>query len=205
LLVYLARAVPWRATTAVGVLLVGLLAALSIRVTVLWPLEGCTIGLLAGSAAWCFDEPAADIVDVAPRSLAWRTRVRTSGVAWLVLWWAGAVWLARTAFHGHAVAVFWHGVSATLLVTGVATWHRAAHVARPAAATASLVSSTAVLLALCRPYPRELPFFPYVYGGPWVAAAVWWGCAAALGAASLLLALVGPANPLANFRPGRNP
>jgi hypothetical protein len=193
---YLARAVPWRAATAAGVLLVGLLAALSLRVTQLWPLEGCALGVLAGAAAWCFDEPAAEVVDVAPRSLAWRTLARTSGVAWLLSWWALAVWLVQGTFHGHAAAVFWHGAAATLLVAGAVTWRRARRVARPGTAIASVVTSIAVFVALCHPYPRQLPFFPYVYGGPWEAATLWWGSSAALGAVALVLGLVGPANPL---------
>jgi hypothetical protein len=200
--VYLARAVPWRATTAIGVLLVGLLAALSIRVAELWPLEGCALGVLAGSAAWCFDEPAAEVVDVTPRSLAWRTLARMSGVAWLVGWWTLGVWLVRETFHGHALAVLCHGAGATLFVVGVVTWRRAARMARPGTATASVVMSIAVFMALCHPYPRQLPLFPYVYGGPWAAAAVWWGCSAALGAASLLLALVGPPIHSQIFSPG---
>jgi hypothetical protein len=195
---YVVRAVPWRAATGAGVLLVGLLAALSLRVTRLWPVEGCALGLLAGAAAWCFDEPAAEVVDVAPRSLAWRTFARTSGVAWLVLWWALAVWLVRGTFHGHAAAVLCHGAAAALFVTAAVTWRRAAHAARPGIATAAAVTSTAVVLALVRPYPRQLPLFPYVYGGPWTAAAQWWGSVALLGAAVLTIALAGPRRPRAS-------
>jgi hypothetical protein len=188
---YAARAVPWRAATGAGILLVGLLAALSLRVTRLWPMEGCALGLLAGAAAWCFDEPAAEVVDVAPRSLAWRTLARASGVAWLVLWWVLAVWLVRGALRGHAVAVSWHGAAGALLVTAVVTWRRAAHAAQPGTATAAVVISTAVFLALARPYPRQLPLFPYVYGGPWAAATLWWASTALVGVIVLVFVLEG--------------
>lgn len=187
---YLARAVPWRAVTVVGLILVLLLAALSLRVTRLWPLEGCALGLLAGAAAWCFDEPAAAIVDPAPRTLAWRTVARASGVAWLVAWWVLADWLVRGTFHGHALAVGLHGVAATLAVTAVVTWRRAAGVPRPGAAVAALVTPTAVFLALGRPFPRTIALFPYVYGGPWRAASLWWGTAAAVSLGLLLVTLV---------------
>lgn len=191
---YLARAVPWRAVTVVGLILVLLLAALSLRVTRLWPLEGCALGLLAGTAAWCFDEPAAEIVDPAPRTLAWRTVARATGVAWLVAWWVLADWLVRGTFHGHALAVGLHGVAATLAVTAVVTRRRAAGAPRPGAAAAAVVTSTAVFLALGRPYPRIVALFPYVYGGPWRAASLWWGTTAALALVLLLVTLV-------DFRP----
>lgn len=187
---YLARAVPWRMLSAIGLILVLLLAALSLRVGRLWPLEGCALGLLAGVTAWCFDEPSAAIVDVAPRTLAWRTLARTSGVVWLIAWWLVAVGLTRTALHGHAVLVALHGVAAALVVTAIVTWRRAVRAPNPGTATAAVVTPVAVFLALGRPYPRTIPLFPYVYGGPWVRSAVWWGSAAGLAGLLLLVTLV---------------
>jgi hypothetical protein len=188
---YLARAVPWRALSVIGLFLVLLLSALSLRVARLWPLEGCAIGMLAGAAAWCFDEPTAEVVDTAPRTLAWRTAARSTGVGWLLAWWVFAVWIGRGSLHGHAVAVGLHGVAAAICVTAIVTWRREAGVPRPGTATAGMVTATAVFLALGRPYPRTIPLFPYVYGGPWNTAGVWWATMAAAGVGLMLLALSG--------------
>lgn len=196
---YLARAVPWRALSVIGLLLVLLLAALSLQVARLWPLEGCTMGLLAGAVAWCFDEPSATIVDVAPRTLAWRTVARATGVLWLLAWWALAVWLVRDALHGHAVAVGLHGVAAALAVIGLVTWRRAAGTPTPGIAAAAVLTPIAAFLALGRPYPRLVPLFPYVYGGPWDRAAIWWGGAAGL-ALVLLFGTLIDVRPLSRIR-----
>lgn len=196
MITYVARAVPWRGISIIGLILVLLLAALSLRVARLWPLEGCAIGLLGGAAAWCFDEATAEVVDTAPRTLAWRTAARASGILWLLAWWTIAVWLVRGSFHGHAVAVGLHGAAASVSVTAIVTWRRAAGVPRPGTAVATIVMGTAVFLALGRPYPRKIPLFPYVYGGPWQAAALWWATAS-VAAAALLLAVM--ANPPARW------
>ncbi len=187
---YVARAVPWRAVTAVGLILVLLLAALSFQVARLWPLEGCGLGLLAGATAWCFDEPNAAIVDVAPRTLAWRTVTRAAGVGWLIAWWLLGIAATRAAFHGHAVAVALHGLAAALAVTATVTWRRAAGTPVPGTTTAAIVTPVAVFLALGRPYPHTIALFPYVYGGPWDLAAVWWVSTAGLASLLLLVTLM---------------
>ena len=111
---------------------------------------------------------------------------------WLVAWWALAVVVTRSSFHGHAVAVVLHGVAASLAVSAAVTQRRSAGAASPGAATAAVVTSVAVFLALGRPRPRTIPLFPYVYGGPWHLAAVWWGATAGLGILVLLVTLVDP-------------
>ncbi|MEU0312929.1 hypothetical protein [Nocardioides sp. NPDC006273] len=65
----------------VGVLVLVLMERVARWPWTMWPLEGITIGLLAAGTAWCFDEPAAEVVDAAPRHLTWRTGARATGVS----------------------------------------------------------------------------------------------------------------------------
>ena len=77
---YAARAVPWVRISLAAALVALLMELVRWNPWVLWPLEGTAVGLLAGATAWCFDESAAVVVDVAPRGLAWRTAARTPAV-----------------------------------------------------------------------------------------------------------------------------
>jgi len=68
-------------------------------------LQGCAVGLLTGAAAWCFDEPAAAVVDTAPRSLLWRTGARADGLLFLLVWWGLTVALSHPDLFGRAADV----------------------------------------------------------------------------------------------------
>jgi hypothetical protein len=174
------RAVPW-ALLAIGLALI----AASLRAVEewpyrVWPLQGMAVGLLAGLAVWCFDEPAAAVVDTLPRCLAWRTAARATGLAVLLAGWVLCVHWTSTAYFGKPGHVAWQGVGAVLAGTAWATWRRSLGVAMPArpAATASVCG--AAYLALARPLEDLLPVFPYTTGGAWTSsAAVWAGVAAA--------------------------
>jgi hypothetical protein len=144
--------------------------------------------LLAGAAAWCFDEASAAVVDAAPRHLAWRTAARLAGPGTLAAWWIAAVWTTQDAFHGHAIDVMWHGIAAVTGVVAYVTCRRSAGVAVPGTSAAAIVVASAAFLALARPWPDRVPLFPYVFGGPWGRADLWWTAEAI--AAGVLLAVV---------------
>jgi hypothetical protein len=175
---YARTAVPWRLVVAVGLVCLLELQAMTIRPTKLWPLEGCALGLAAGAAAWCFDESAAAVVDSAPRHLAWRTSARLAGPLALACCWCLAVATARSAFAGHALAVSMHGAAAVATASAFATWRRARGAATPGMAIGSMVVAVCAFLALVRPWPLQIPVFPYLYGGPWTSAnRLWLGLA----------------------------
>jgi hypothetical protein len=129
---------------------------------VLWPLEGMAVGLLAGAAAWCFDEPAAAVVDTLPRGLAWRTTACTPGlVVLLATWVVVALHAGPDALFGHGDAVVVQGVAATAAGGAAATWSRARGEATPGLRIAAVVVPVSTAWALLRPLRRELPVFPY--------------------------------------------
>ena len=82
-----ARALPWPLLAATAVLLYTLLRAVEQWPYQIWPLQGLAVGLIAGVAAYAYDEPAAAVVDTLPRGLAWRTAARSLGVLLLLGWW----------------------------------------------------------------------------------------------------------------------
>ena len=77
---YAGRAVPWTRVAVAATLIVVLMDVVRRWPWNMWLLEGTAVGLLAAAAGWCFDEPAAAVVDPAPRGLAWRTAARVAGV-----------------------------------------------------------------------------------------------------------------------------
>jgi hypothetical protein len=109
---------------------------------------------------------------------------------WLIAGWLVAVALTRETFHGHAVPVALHGAAAALAAIAIVTWRRAAGTPTPGIPTAAVATPTAVFLALGRRYPRTIPLFPYVFGGPWGQAAIWWGSTAGLAGLLLLVTLI---------------
>lgn len=181
------RGVPW-ALVAIGLVLV----AASLRAVEewpyrVWPLQGIAVGLLAGLAVWCFDEPAAAVVDTLPRSMAWRTAARSIGLVLLVGGWLLAVHWTSAAYFGRPGHVAWQGVAAVLVGTAWATLRRSQGIAMPGRAAATGLVSGATYLALARPFEDRLPFFPYTEGGPWTTSALVW---AALAVASVTLLAV---------------
>src|SRR5215212_8846132 len=129
---YAIRAVPWVRIALAAVLVVLLMELVRWNPWVLWPLEGTAVGLLAGATAWCFDESAAVVVDVAPRSLAWRTAARAPAVLGLILVWSAVVWHAGDqALFGQSISILAEGLVAVAVGAGYAGWRRAWGEPRP--------------------------------------------------------------------------
>ncbi len=184
-----ARGVPWLLIAVTGTLLTGLLQVVASWPYELWPLQGCAVGLLAGTAAWCFDEPAAAVVDSAPRSLAWRTAARSAGVLALLSAWMLAVSGARHGLFGHAAEVAWQGVAAALLASAYVTWRRSTGTPSPGRRTAAAVVPLAAFWALVRPLSDAVPLLPYTEHDDWAVSAAIWTAAAAVAAGVLSAAL----------------
>lgn len=187
---YAGRAVPWARLGVVSALVLLLMEVVRRWPWTMWPLEGVAVGLLAAGAAWCFDETAASVVDVAPRHLAWRTAVRASGVALLFVAWAGAVLWSWESLFGHAWAVAGQGAAAMIAASAYATWRRAGGDPVPSRAVALAAVPTAAFWALLRPWDQSVAVFPYADAGTGLGS---WGGSSALwsilaGAALLVLA-----------------
>jgi hypothetical protein len=155
----------------------------------MWPLQGIAVGLAAASAAWCFDETAAAVVDTLPRSLAWRTASRLLGAAVVLGVWLASVAWTSTAYFGHAGDVAGQGVAAIAAAAAYATWRRSRGAATPALGLATALVSVASYVALARPLDSHLPVFPYLADGPWAASAVLWTAIGLAGVAALVVLL----------------
>ena len=162
-----ARALPWPLLAAAALLLYGLLRTVQEWPYQAWPLQGLAVGLLAGMAAFAYDEPAAAVVDTLPRGLAWRTAARSLGVALLLGWWLVVVALTRDAYFGHATAIAWQGLAATVAVVATTAHLRRRGAAGPATVVGTVVVSGAAFLALARPFEKRLPIFPFTEAGHW--------------------------------------
>lgn len=178
---YAARAVPWFRVVLAAGLVVLLLELVRWNPWVLWPLEGTAVGLLAGAAAWCFDETAAVVVDAAPRSLAWRTAVRSPAVLLLAVTWVAVVAHADAAgaLFGQGGAVLVQGLAAMAAGGAYACWRRAQGQALPGLLLASAVVPATTVWALVRPFETHLAVFPYGTdsAATWTASGIGWGAA----------------------------
>src|SRR3954447_3479789 len=122
---YVARAVPWTRVALAAGLVVVLMELVRWNPWVLWPLEGTAVGLLAGATAWCFDETSANVVDSAPRGLAWRTVARSPGPLLLAVTWTRVLLHAGAeSTFGHGGAMWFQGVAASLVGAASASWRR---------------------------------------------------------------------------------
>lgn len=189
---YAARAVPWLRVALAAVLVVLLMELVRWNPWVLWPLEGTAVGLLAGASAWCFDESAAVVVDVAPRSLAWRTSARTPAVLGLTLVWCAVVWHAGDrALFGQSVNVLAQGLVAIAIGAGYAGWRRAWGEPTPGLVLATAVVPLTSAWALVRPLETRLPVFPYGISsaGDWATSTMGWVILGTLALAVLAAAL----------------
>ncbi|WP_433219706.1 hypothetical protein ACQP00_15955 [Dactylosporangium sp. CS-047395] len=187
-----ARAVPWPLVAAAALLIAALFAAVRFDNWTLWPLQGTAVGLLAGAVGWCLDEPAAAVVDPAPRGLAWRTLARTTGTATLLAAWSAAVWWARAELYGHPWAVLGQGYAAAAVATAWVTWRRTRGEATPGQRWAIAVIPAVTVWALVRPFERHLPVFPYASGGDygnWTASGTGWTATGAAALAALAVTL----------------
>ena len=184
---YAARAVPWGRVALAAVLVVLLMELVRWNPWVLWPLEGTAVGLLAGASAWCFDEAAAVVVDVVPRSLAWRTAARAPAVLGLTLVWGLVVWHAGDdALFGRSGSVLVEGLVALALGAGYAGWRRAWGEPMPGLLLATAIVPLTSAWALVRPVEGTLPVFPYGSNsaGDWAASTAGW---VAVGTVSLVV------------------
>lgn len=159
----------------------------------MWPLQGIAVGLLAGTAAWCFDEPSASIVDTLPRSLLWRTAVRSTGVVGLVLVWIAVVALTDSAYFGHATDVGWQGLAAVVGTAAYVTWRRTQGIDLPARGVSAAVVTLIMFVALVRPFEDRLPIFPYTAGDDWATSRALWSTLALVATAVLVVCLTRPA------------
>jgi hypothetical protein len=190
-LAYARHAVPWGRVGAVAALVVTLMELVRRWPWETWALQGLCVALLAGAAAWCFDEPAAAVVDAAPRTLAWRTTGRAAGPLLLVGVWLLAVRRASDSLFGHAGEVALQGVVAALAATAWVAWRRSAGDPDPGNRLAVVVVPATMGWVLVRPLEEALPLFPYAAGGGdagnWGTSLVLW-CIGGLLSAGLLVA-----------------
>ena len=189
---YAARAVPWARVGLAAVLVVLLMELVRWNPWVLWPLEGTAVGLLAGAAAWCFDESAAVVVDVAPRGLAWRTAARTPAVLVLAAIWCGVVaHAADDALFGQSAGVLIEGLVALAVGSAYACWRRAWGEPTPGLVLATAVVPVTSAWALVRPWEERLPVFPYgtSSAGEWATSTTAWVILGALALVVLAAAL----------------
>lgn len=187
MITYAARAIPWARVVLAAVLVVLLMELVRWNPWALWPLEGTAVGLLAGASAWCFDEAAAVVVDVAPRSLAWRTAARTPGLLCLTLVWCAVVWHAGDgALFDRSGRILVEGLVALALGAGYAGWRRAWGEPMPGLVLATIVVPLTSAWALVRPFGATVPAFPYGTNSAseWAASTVGW---VALGTVALVV------------------
>jgi hypothetical protein len=173
-------------------LVVVLMELVSWKPWVLWPLEGTAVGLLAGAAAWCFDETAAVVVDAAPRSLAWRVVARSPGVLLLALAWGlGVLRLRNGTSFGHADAIVEQGLVAIAAGAAFACWRRAEGEPVPGLLFATGVVPAVTAWALVRPFDEHLAVFPFVTTSAdgWHGSVVGWTSVGLLAGLLLIAAL----------------
>lgn len=186
---YAATAVAWRRVTP-AVLLAAILLELVRRWPgPLWSLEPAAVGLVAGAAAWCFDEPAALVVDVSPRGLAWRTCARGFGVLAVLGVWSAVVWAARADLLDRAGAVYLQGVGAALAACAWATWRRGWGATSPGTTVAAAAVPAATVWPL-GPASERLPLFPSLVGDGWATSQLLWTVLSCAALTLLALAMV---------------
>ena len=171
---YAIRALPWPLLVTVATVVLALMEVVRRWPWTMWPLEGCAVGLVAAGAAWCCDEPAAAMVDSAPRSMLWRTTARLLGLALLLGVWVLSVAHARDSLFEHPVEVALQGVIASAAAFAWATWRRSRGAAKPGGLLAAGIVPVVTFWAVARPLPQSLPLFPYTtsveLGGDWASA-----------------------------------
>ena len=189
---YATRGVPWPRVALGAGLVVLLMELVRWNPWVLWPLEGTAVGLLAGAAAWCFDESSAVVVDVAPRSLAWRTAARAPAVLGLAAVWCGVVAHAGDGvLFGRSAGVLIEGLVALAVGTAYAGWRRAWGEPMPGLLLAATVVPVTSAWALVRPFDASVPVFPYgtSSAGDWSASTAGWAILGTLALVVLAAAL----------------
>ena len=188
-----ARAVPWGRVGVAAALVIVMMELVHRWPWATWPLQGVAVGLLAGAVAICFDEPAAAVVDAAPRGLAWRTAARAAGVLGLLVAWLLAVERAGDSLFGHQGEVALQGVAGVISASAWVTWRRTAGEACPGIRLALGVVPLVTAWSLVRPFSEAVPVFPYAVGGgdlgDWDTSRVAWQVFAVAAAVLLAAAL----------------
>ncbi len=188
---YARRALPWTLLGCCALLVLVAMALVARWPHVMWPLQGVAVGLLAAAGAWCVDEPAAAVVDAAPRSLRWRTTARSLGLLPMLGLWIGTVVAVRDQLFGHAADVGLQGCVALVAGCAIGTWARTRGLAAPGRQIATATVPAAAFLALTRPVEQHLPLFPYLETGPWASSLALWTVAGAAASALLATSLSG--------------
>jgi hypothetical protein len=189
------KAVPWVRVGLAGGLVAVLMELVRWNPWVLWPLEGTAVGLLVGAAAWCFDEPAASVVDTLPRGPAWRAAARTPAlVLLLATWTVVALHAGNDVLFGHLSALLVQGFTAVSGGAALAVWSRGRGEPTPGMRIAVVVVPVSTAWALVRPLHQQLPVFPYGTSSAtdWQASTTGWALVGALSALGVVLSLTRP-------------
>jgi hypothetical protein len=184
------RAVPWIRVWLACALVALLMELLRWNPWVLWPLQGTAVGLLAGATAWCFDEPAAAVVDTLPRGAAWRAAARTPALALLLATWTVvSLHAGDEALFGHVGDLLVQGLAAMSAGAAMAVWSRGRGESTPGLRIAAVAVPVATVWALARPLHRQLPVFPYGTSSEaaWQVSTTGWGL---LGAVAVLVVVL---------------
>jgi hypothetical protein len=195
---YAGRTVPWRLVTVCCAIIMGLMTLVAIWPTIMWPLQGTAVGVVAGIVAWSMDERSAAVVDTTPRALWWRTTARAVVVPVVLLVWTGCLTVAGDRLPQHFRFFIAQAAVAAGAALAVTLAQRAGGNAEPGRRFAALVIPTAAALALARPLERWLPVFPIWPAEHWAASRALWSVLAVvflLGPAALLLSQSRPARP----------
>jgi hypothetical protein len=171
---YAARVLPWRLTLTSCTIIAGLMSLVAAWPWVMWPLQGTSVGVIAGAVAWAMDERAAAVVDTLPRSLRWRTAARGLIVVPLLGLWIVVLVLMRDRVPAHLDLFIMQGAAAVAVALAFTVWRRTNAVAEPGRSFAALALAATTALALVRPLSRGLPLFPLWPSDNWpLSYAVW--------------------------------
>ncbi len=190
MLAHARRAVPWTLVLVSSAMIAVMVGLVGRWPGPMWPLEGAAVGVLAGTAAWCLDEPSPEIADAVPRHLRWRLAAQSLGIAVVGASWMCAVLLLAGDLFGRKLDVLVQGASATAVVVGIAAWQRSRGAGQPGRVMAPYVVLLTVAVAIARPLPDQVPLFPSPLNGPWDQSRLLWSALAALGGVALLHAIL---------------
>ncbi len=161
----------------------------------MWQTAGMAAALAGALAGYLFDEPAASIVDTAPRPRWWRTAARLLPAALLTLLWVAAASLVDPQNIGRSDVLRLQGVGAILLGVAVTTWLRRRGRCSPGLVVASTLLPVLTYAAVMNPIEDVLPLFPYGPEGAWASSRMLWiGLASLAGVAAAASCLEGPSS-----------
>jgi hypothetical protein len=194
------RGTPWSFVATAAVVVLALMDVVRRWPGQTWPLQGIAVGLVACAVAWCLDEPLAEVVDSAPRGLAWRTASRAPAIVGVLAGWLLATWWARDGLFGHARDVALQGVGAAAIAAAVVGWRRAWGEPSPGQRFGIAVVPAVTAWVLVRPLDNRVPLFPFTELGDWAASRTLWFAVLIAGVGLAVLALAAPRWWLSRFR-----